>query len=292
MLWEPRLTMTLGHFRVPSDGFHPLLLRNMPNSEYHATHAVSSGLMCAMDQSLAYTRWWIDQPAKKKGPALKLGSAVHAFVLGDDEKEKYVRLPELNLRREAERAERDWYYQTYGEEYCLSAADYELCEKLTERLWNHPQAKPFLSAMEERELSGFWTWDDCLGSPKLLNRVRFDGLCPSLGCALDLKTCQDASPTGFAQEIYDRMYYRQAAHYMAGAQALGLPIDRFIFIAVEKEEPFSVGVYPLAPRAIEKGMAERAQYLKRFNAALMTDFWPDYTEEDFLELDLPARAYL
>ena len=43
-------------------------------------------------------------------------------------------------------------------------------------------------------------------------------------------------------------YHLQAAHYLQGTGA-----KRFIFVAVEKVFPYSVGVYELSPHFIERG---------------------------------------
>ena len=295
VLWQPAFISRFREFDIDRGFFLQdcALFRGLPNSVYHSIQAFSSGIMGQMDKNLAYTKWRLDHfGMEKKTPAMSFGSAAHACCLGDPDWDRYVRMPELNLRKKDDQAERDWYHLTYGADYCIDQNDYDNILAIRAALWNHPQAKIFLAAMEEIELSTFWLWESSLWPRAILNKARYDGYCPSLGAIIDLKTTLDASPKAFSYEIEDRRYFRQAAQYLSGAAALGLPVDRFIFIAVEKTPPFSIGVYALSPRAVKKGIDERDDHLSKLAGALESGVWPDYTSNDFLELDLPPRAYL
>ena len=66
---------------------------------------------------------------------------------------------------------------------------------------------------------------------------------------IDLKTTGEggASPEAFTRTIASFKYFLQAAHYLQGTGA-----KRFIFVAVEKVFPYSVGVYELSPLFIER----------------------------------------
>jgi exodeoxyribonuclease VIII len=73
---------------------------------------------------------------------------------------------------------------------------------------------------------------------------------------VDLKIVQNASKDGFMQAVAKFGYHIQAAFYLdlTGAR-------NFYFIAIEKEKPYMMGVYELAPEAIDLG---REKYLKAF----------------------------
>ena len=75
----------------------------------------------------------------------------------------------------------------------------------------------------------------------------------------DLKTCRDASPRGFRAAINSFKYYQQAAFYMAAAHFVGLPAEKFYFLAQEKAHPYPYGIYTLSDEAIQYGHARNEQ---------------------------------
>ena len=90
-------------------------------------------------------------------------------------------------------------------------------------------------------------------------KARIDYLTGS--AILDVKTCADASPEGFARQIATFQYHVQAAHYANGfREVVGWDLDRFVFIAVESEAPYAVGCYTLDARSLQSGriLIERA----------------------------------
>ena len=93
---------------------------------------------------------------------------------------------------------------------------------------------------------------------------------------IDLKTTGEggASPEAFTKTIVNFKYYLQAAHYLQGTGA-----KRFIFVAVEKVHPFSVGVYELSPHFIERGYELQEQTLSDIKVAQESGIWAGYTDQ-------------
>ena len=93
---------------------------------------------------------------------------------------------------------------------------------------------------------------------------------------IDLKTTGEggASPEAFTRTIASFKYFLQAAHYLQGTGA-----KRFIFVAVEKVFPYSVGVYELSPHFIERGYELQEQTLSDIKAAQESDIWAGYTDQ-------------
>ena len=50
----------------------------------------------------------------------------------------------------------------------------------------------------------------------------------------DYKSCRDASPRGFRSAINTFRYHQQAAYYLAGCRAVGLPTEKFLFLGSRK----------------------------------------------------------
>ena len=91
---------------------------------------------------------------------------------------------------------------------------------------------------------------------------------------IDLKTCGEglASPDRFMKTVVNLNYHLAAAHYLQGTGA-----KRFIFIAVEKVFPYSVGIYQLSQSFINKGYELQEQTLQEILEATTTKQWRGYT---------------
>jgi len=93
---------------------------------------------------------------------------------------------------------------------------------------------------------------------------------------IDLKTTGEAgaSQEVFTKTIVNFKYHLQAAHYLQGTGA-----KRFIFVAVEKVFPYSVGIYELSPHFIERGYELQEQTLSDIKAAQESGIWAGYTDQ-------------
>jgi hypothetical protein len=92
----------------------------------------------------------------------------------------------------------------------------------------------------------------------------------------DLKTTTDASPRSFERAMYTFGYFLQAAHYLKGAQAIGIPAEHFCIIAVEKQPPFAVAIYRVMDEIIAIGERERNRLLSLYWECETKDNWPGY----------------
>lgn len=94
---------------------------------------------------------------------------------------------------------------------------------------------------------------------------------------IDLKTCQEggASPDKFTRTICNFHYELQASHYLQGVGA-----KNFIFVAVEKVFPYSIGIYELSNNFIEKGYELQEQTLSKILEATKTGFWRGYSNSE------------
>ena len=131
------------------------------------------------------------------------------------------------------------------------------------------------------EVSVFWqdedTGEECRCRPDYWN----DGY----NIIVDLKTTQDASPTGFAKSIANYRYHVQAAFYMQGVYAAtGKYPERFVFIAIEKEAPFAVGVYEIDADALALGRELYQRDLRTLQQAKQSQQWHAYPKPQILSL--------
>ena len=105
-------------------------------------------------------------------------------------------------------------------------------------------------------------------------KCRPDGWIDSQGIIFDVKTTRDASPDGFPREIRNYGYDLQAAFYLRCMRAAGHDAKAFIFVAVEKEPPYAVGLHVMTDRYLEHANMRVTRTLEKINAAIAAD---DYT---------------
>jgi hypothetical protein len=127
----------------------------------------------------------------------------------------------------------------------------------------------------------FW-WDDV--STGLKCKCRPDWLSADGATIVDLKTCVDASKSGFARAVATWSYQVQAVHYLCGTLA-----TRFVFVAVEKTAPYAIGVYELDAEALVHGSIARHNALQRIQDCRAINEWPGYTD-GIQTLQLPGWA--
>jgi hypothetical protein len=105
---------------------------------------------------------------------------------------------------------------------------------------------------------------------------------------IDLKTVGPggASPAAFTKQIVNFKYHLQAAHYleMTGAEA-------FIFLVVEREPPYQIGIYELDDNALAEGRWLRKKALDTVAFCRAANSWPGYTPNQPQTLSLPSWGF-
>ena len=160
----------------------------------------------------------------------------------------------------------------------VSEADLAQALQMADAVRSNSTAAMLLSNGQAEQ--SFW-WDDIATGMRCKCRPDwFDG-----ETIVDLKTCQDASPAGFAKAVAAFHYQLQAAHYLCGTLA-----KRFVFAAVEKTAPYAVGVYELDAEAMVHGSVLRHTSLQKIQDCRAINSWPGYTDGGIQTLQLPGWA--
>ena len=260
--------MTVLPFASP--GIHPMV----SNAEYHADPAISASHLHAISRSPhTYYKRFIDpeRPRSEPTAAMRLGTFVHTAVLEPDDL----------VRRYAVCATRkgSTIYNKLIDKGIepVTQAQWDQALSMCDAVRNHPEAAWLLS--DGKAEQSVW-WDD----------EQFDMRCKCRpdwwngDIVIDLKTTQDASPRGFAKSVANFRYHVQQMHYLRGTNAA-----RFIFIAVEKEYPYAVGVYELDNDACGLGEELRQRDMQRIKTCKQRNEWPGYSN-DISTLSLPSYA--
>ena len=247
------------------------------NADYHADPAISaSQLKTVMQSPYHYWSRYLDPDRVAMVPtaAMRFGSLAHCAVLEPDELSTRYQLAPDRRTKEGKAAVVEM--AAAGIE-AVSEADMVLAVNMAVAVHGHPTAGALLqSGMAEQS---FWFDDIATGMRCKCRPDWFDGT-----TIVDLKTCQDASPAFFARAVANFSYQIQAAHYLAGTLA-----TRFIFVAVEKQAPYAIGVYELDAEALVHGSIARHNALQRIQDCRAINEWPGYTD-GIQTLQLPGWA--
>lgn len=247
------------------------VVRDMPPSEYHSHPALSqSKAKVLLDApSLAHALHQLENP---EPPTVQMeeGTVVHYLMFGG-EAPVLVDAPnwQTKIAKEA-RAEA----RAKGLVPLLEK-DLPRLEKCADAVRNHPTASALLDEGDP-ELSMFG-YDPETGVPM---RGRADFLNAERHL-VDLKTTQDASLDAFGVSIAKYGYDIQCPWYMHLAQQNDLIDDdsRYVFVVVERDEPFDITIQTLHPDDIKVGRAYMRHALDLYAKATFASEWPSYPTE-------------
>ncbi len=250
------------------------------NADYHADPAVSaSQLKTVMQSPYHYWSRYLDPDRVAMVPtsAMRFGSLAHCAVLEPDELSKRYQLAPDRRTKEGKAAVTEM--AAAGIE-AVSETDLAQALQIADAVRSNSTAALLLSNGAAEQ--SFW-FDDV--STGLRCKCRPDWLSADGATIVDLKTCVDASKSGFARAVATWSYQVQAVHYLCGTLA-----TRFVFVAVEKTAPYAIGVYELDAEALVHGSIARHNALQRIQDARAINEWPGYTDGGIQALQLPGWA--
>lgn len=279
------------------------IITDMLDRVYHSQPGYSSSLVKQMSCPAKAQHYLNSEQTDK--PQFAFGRAVHAAVLEPEHFDKRYRVaPDYSKRTKAGLSEwaeyieqlgidsesitalpaADWFSEIDAQTgiSLMAKDDYDKAQAITTAVMNNTQVNKYLKG-GQAETSIFWT------DPKtgLSLRCRPDYLTKDY--IIDLKTCVDASRDSFSKAIERYQYHLQAAMYQDGVRAAYNDYRPFIFIAVEKTEPYLSAAYSLDPESVELGNIQYRENLIRLADCIERNEWPGYDSD--LNLQLPPWAF-
>ena len=227
--------------------------RDLSNKEYHDHPSYSSSDVKAVASSTIY-HW--KNAVRKESSAFDLGSAVHAMLL-EPEKSLVTQGPET-------RRGKDWKdlkdATDFAGKILLPKKEYHLAESMSQSAMFTEHVNELLTDKLLVAEANFFVHDK---DNELDLKCRPDGLLTHKRTMFDIKTCQDASPTGFAKAVRDYGYDIQASFYKHVMALEGIPIKDFLFICIEKTNPFIVQVHKLSDEYLNHAHVRMIDTLRR-----------------------------
>lgn len=241
-----------------------LIEHDMPMREYHQQPELSASDIKAINENPH--RWSSNRGHERKPtPAMILGSATHAFILGDDD--DVVALDVENFRTLDARRARDEALD--AGKYPLTNEQHDQAQAMAKAAREHPDVKPLI-AQGKSEVS-FFTEDPLTGQPM---RGRVDWADEAACRIVDFKTTDSADPAVFARQAGRMNYHISAAHYGdSWGRHANTASWEVLFVLVEREYPYTTSVCRLGPRSLELGRQALARGIRTYRQLTMSDKW-------------------
>lgn len=253
----------------------------MQNADYHRHLAVSkSGLDQIAKSPLHYWARYLDPNRvwPEPTPAMRLGTALHTHVLELDQWDNQIAVAPGDINRRTKEGKEQWaaFEADAKRKTVITADDAEVVMAMGRSVWRHPAAAMLLHWQGKAETTHMWT-DPTTGAEC---KCRPDWLTNDGNLIIDLKTTEDASPSGFQRSVANYRYHVQASWYLDGVKAAtGHRPDQFIFICVEKKPPYAVAVYAADAEMIQIGAETAARDLTRLVECKASNTWPGYSDQ-------------
>lgn len=253
----------------PVDGVY----YGMPSADYYRVEGMSASGAKKIRRSPAHYLLARTTPSEPT-PQMQFGTCVHNGALEPDSFAARVACaaPDVNRRTTIGKAAIAAFDAANHGKIILSAKDFDRARRCIDAVHEHPAARYLLEGAQI-EVSLFWQ-DKLFEVPC---KARLDA--QKHGGIVDLKTCQDASPEGFARAIGAYDYHEQGWAYFSGSEhILDATPEFFAFVCVETEPPHAVAVYHLGRESLMAGARLWDEALSRYKAAIAAGKWIGYPE--------------
>jgi hypothetical protein len=263
---------------TPAIGVH----HSISDDDYHGGAGISkSGLWTIYTRSPAHYRF----SPRKETNAFSIGKAAHIAILEPETFEARV------MKGPADRRGNNWKDSQIEANatgrLLLTQGDFETGLLMRDAVHADARINAIItSATAQIESSGYWI-DEETGA---LCKCRPDFYRPDLGIMLDLKSTTSAHPDDFAKSVISYGYHTQEAWYAGGYRALQQNVEGFVFLAVEKTDPFVCALYELPPSIVAEGHAIARKALAKYAECAAADHWPGYSSE-ITELTFKRWSY-
>ncbi|MFA5379310.1 MAG: PD-(D/E)XK nuclease-like domain-containing protein [Dehalococcoidia bacterium] len=262
----------------------PGLYPNISHADYHALEYVSNSYLGRLDKVPANVK-----VKQEESAAFRFGRAFHINVLEPKlfDSQITVEPEDIDKRTKAGKIEYAAWLETASGKTVISADENQTIQAMTMAVYNHPFAKTII--LEGRsEMSVIWR-DEKSG---LMCRCRPDRIPDGdHGVIVDVKTAASADIHSFTSSCIKYGYGRQAGMYIEGLNAVcNSKVDAFVFIVVEKEEPYRVEVYTLEDMFIDWGRKEFHRLLEIEMECREKKFYPHYKHAEIRTIYLPNWA--
>ena len=260
-----------------------MIHRNLPFEEYQKLTGINQSALKHFERSPAHAREYIENGQPETEP-MKIGKLVHAQILEPDSGPLKTCVVKPDGMKFNTTVGKTWQAEqlALGKTIIDDEQD-KLIFGALPRISKHAYVSRIL-AFGDSELS---LTADLDGMPC---KCRVDHLVSNT--IADIKVVEDARMFAFQRDIEKRGLHIQAACYMDIANSPEnrppgtVPIECFVWIAIEKHAPFEMACWQLESEDIERGRNEYRKLLNSLKNCQANSDWPGY-EQVLKKIGLP-----
>lgn len=250
-----------------------MMRMNLSFADYCAMPGMNNSKLGVLKRCPAKFKWMLDHE-RPDTDTLKIGRAIHTAVLEPHKfNAEFLCLPDMDRRTTKGREMYAELVSQNPEKTILKPDDFNMALEVATSIRGNTHANYLLEGAHT-EVTLDWTHEET----GIQCKARVDAYNEEMGILIDIKTTQDASRSGFPRKLFSYGYHRQAAYYLSAMQANGEAAKHFVFIAVEKEPPYAVGIYRLDDKTVQLSKQENDRLLRLYFECERTDQWPGYTQ--------------
>lgn len=218
-----------------------------------------------------------DYKPKPHTEAMIFGELVHTWTLEPHLfEERFTIKPKVDRRTTAGKAAYKTWEETAAGKIIISSDDFDLAQKVCLAVRKDGSLAESLMVDATFEESIFFTHATTGIQCKIRPDIRQGAI------VSDLKTAKDGSYRAFQNAAYGGGYFLQASMIKQGLLSLGVELERFVFIVVEKEPPFAVALYLVNEEALLWGEEQFDALMEKLARCRDKQEWPGYGVQNLM----------
>lgn len=244
----------------------------MTEMEYRKHPAISRSELWHIRESPQKFKYYKENPPEPT-PALLFGQVFHKMLLEPDTfNYEFVVAPDANRRTKEGKQMWEDFVSEHENQTIITAEMCTHAKEMCDAVKREPLAVKLLNGAAE--VPFFWTdemtGEDCKCRVDVLNTEY------SQPIIVDVKTTADASTDAFIRSAINYGYDFQAAMYSEGVEKSICKKPLFVFIAVEKDPPFSVNILQSDELMLRRGYDIFREYIGIYHDCKVSGNWYGY----------------
>lgn len=258
----------------------------MTELEYRTHPAVSRSELFNISESPEKFKYYKENP-KEPTQAMVFGQLLHKMALQPETLyDEFAVSPVIDRRTKAGKTEWQQFLIENEGKTVVTPEMYDQSKAMCKSIFKNEFAVKLLSG--EKETPYFW--DDAETGEECKCRTDCTVKIGDINLIVDLKSTVNAETGAFMREAIRYGYDFQAGMYTAGVEAVTNETQGFVFIAVEKDPPYSVNVMQADKLFVERGRKLYRKYMDIYHDCNESGNWWGYMgkENAVNSLSLPA----
>ena len=234
----------------------------------------SSGIKNFLKSPKFYYYEKYEKTEKDDGRHFAIGSALHELIMEPELfNSNYIVTQKFDRRTKVGKQEYNDFLEKNKNKTLINEDEMDMMNKMINNVVSN---ETFMSLLKDshREMS-VYVIDEETG---LKLKMRPDILCINKSTIVDIKSCIDSTPKSFKSSVYNYGYNISAAFYM---DYVGK--ENYVFAAIEKQQPYQMGLYTLNDDMIEFGRSQYKMALKLMKWSYENNYWCDHNEFEILK---------